>query len=48
LGATIYEESGLMINGKVIKNIDLVLNSGVYFLVLQDGDKKVIQKLFVN
>jgi hypothetical protein len=48
LGATIYEESGLNINGKVVKAINLDLNSGLYFLVLQDGDKKVVQKLFVN
>jgi PKD repeat protein len=48
LGATVYEESGLNINGKVVKTINLNLNSGLYFLVLQDGDKKVIQKLFVN
>jgi PKD repeat protein len=48
LGATIYEESGLNINGKVIKTINLDLTGGIYFLVLQNGDKKVIQKLFVN
>jgi PKD repeat protein len=48
LGTTIYEESGLNINGKIVKPINLDLNSGIYFLVLQNGDKKVIQKLFVN
>jgi len=48
LGATIYEESGLNINGKVVKAITLDLKSGIYFLVLQNGDKKVIQKLFIN
>jgi hypothetical protein len=48
LGAAIYEESGLTINGKVVKSFNLDLKSGIYFLVLQNGDKKVIQKLFVN
>lgn len=48
LGSTIYEESNLTINGKVVKTLNLNLNSGIYFLVLQNGDKKVIQKLFVN
>jgi PKD repeat protein len=48
LGATVYEESGLLINGKVVKSFDLDLKSGIYFLVLQNGEKKVIQKLFVN
>lgn len=48
LGSTVYEESGININGKVTKSINLSLNSGLYFLVLQDGDKKVVQKLFIN
>jgi PKD repeat protein len=48
LGSTIYEESSLNINGKVVKSFNLDLKSGIYFLVLQNGDKKVIQKLFVN
>jgi PKD repeat protein len=48
LGTTIYEESDLTINGKVVKALNLDLNSGIYFLVLQNGDKKVIQKLFVK
>jgi PKD repeat protein len=48
LGATVYEESGVTVNGKVVKPLNLDLNSGIYFLVLQNGDKKVIQKLFVK
>jgi PKD repeat protein len=48
LGATVYEESGVNINGKLVKSFNLDLNSGIYFLVLQNGDKKVIQKLFIN
>jgi PKD repeat protein len=48
LGSTVYEENGLKINGKVVKSISLNLNSGLYFLVLQTGEKKTVQKLFVN
>jgi hypothetical protein len=48
LGTSVYEETGLKVNGKTIKSINLNLNSGLYFLVLQNGDKKVVQKLFIN
>jgi len=48
LGSTIYEEPAVTINGKVLKSFNLELKSGIYFLVLENGDKKVVQKLFVN
>jgi PKD repeat protein len=48
LGSTVYEEPAVTINGKVLKSISLELKSGIYFLVLENGDKKVVQKLFVK
>jgi PKD repeat protein len=48
LGSTVYEESGLNINGKMVKSFNVDLKSGLYFLVLQNGDSKVVQKLFIN
>ena len=49
LGSTVYSEQAIGINGKVIKTINLnKLNSGVYFLVLQNGDAKLVQKILVK
>lgn len=48
LGSTVYEETGLQVNGKLVKNFNLDLNNGIYFVVVRSGSEKTIQKLFIN
>jgi len=49
LGSTVYSEPAVNIDGKVIKNVKLNnLSSGVYFLILQNGDNKMVQKILVK
>jgi PKD repeat protein len=48
IGTTVYEESGLNINGKVTRSMNLNLSSGLYFLVLQNTEGKSIHKFSVT
>ncbi len=49
LGVTVYQENNLQVNQKLVKNISLKnISSGIYFLVLQNGDDKTVQKIFVK
>lgn len=49
LNVVVYEEGSLQVNGKVTKTISLKnAAKGVYFLILQDGSKKAVQKIFVD
>ncbi|MFH1160943.1 MAG: Omp28-related outer membrane protein [bacterium] len=47
LNSIIYEETGIQVNGHILKNMDLDLGSGIYFLVLRNGEGKTMQKLFI-
>ncbi|MCX6249515.1 MAG: T9SS type A sorting domain-containing protein [Bacteroidetes bacterium] len=48
-GATVYEENGVRVNGSLVKDFRLNnLNSGMYFLTIQDGNNKVVQKFSIN
>jgi PKD repeat protein len=48
LGSVVYQENNLTINNKVVKNLNLNLASGVYFLNLQTPEGKVTQKLVIS
>lgn len=48
LGSVVFEESGLQVNGKFIRNFNISLNSGVYFLVIRSGSEKTMQKLLIT
>jgi PKD repeat protein len=49
LNATVYEENGISFNKSLVKNFNLNnLSSGIYFVIIQGADSKVIQKFSVN
>jgi len=48
LSSLVYEEAGVQVNGKLIRNFNVNLNSGIYFLVIRSGSEKTIQKLFIT
>ncbi|MBE0648456.1 MAG: T9SS type A sorting domain-containing protein [Bacteroidales bacterium] len=48
LGSVVYEENGVQINGELLKNFNLNLGSGIYFLVVRSGSEKTMQKLFIT
>ncbi len=49
LGTTVYSETQINVNGKLTKNLNLKdVPAGVYFMVIQTGDKKVVKKVFIN
>ena len=49
LNATIYEENGIYIKQNLHKNFSLnSLRPGMYFLILQNSDTRIVQKFFVN
>ena len=49
LGVTVYEEGKVNVNGTLVKNITLKnASDGIYFLTIQNGDRKTIQKIFVD
>ena len=48
LSSLVYEETGIQVNGKLLKSFYLNLNSGIYFLVIRTGSEKTIQKLFIT
>jgi PKD repeat protein len=48
LGKTVYSENILTVPGSMVREISLKdVSSGIYFMILQSGDKKVSQKIFV-
>ena len=48
LGKTVYTENILTIAGKLGKEIRMIdVSPGIYFMILQSGDKKVSLKIFV-
>jgi PKD repeat protein len=47
IGNTVYEEKGIAINGKTYRSINLNLANGLYYLVLQNGEGKTVQKFSV-
>jgi hypothetical protein len=49
LGAKIYEEKGVEVKGAVEKLIDLrPIPSGIYSIVFQNHDNKVVRKILIN
>ncbi|TSA24693.1 MAG: T9SS C-terminal target domain-containing protein [Bacteroidetes bacterium] len=48
LGTSVYEEKGIQVNGKLLKNFNLNLNNGIYFVVIRTGSEKTIQKLLIT
>jgi len=48
LSSLVYEETGVQVNGKLIRNFNVNLNSGIYFLVIRSGSEKTMQKLFIT
>ena len=49
VGAKIYEQHDLQVNGKTEKQIDLrPLASGIYLVVFLNNEHHVVKKIFVN
>lgn len=48
LNATVYEENGVSLQGKLVKPMNLNLPAGLYFLVIRNGEGKTIQKLSIT
>jgi PKD repeat protein len=49
LNTTIYEENGIPVNKTLQRNFTLnSLSNGMYFLIIQNSDTRVIQKFFVK
>ena len=49
LNTTIYEENGINVNKTLQRNFTLnSMSSGMYFLIIQNSDTRVIQKFFVK
>jgi PKD repeat protein len=49
LNVTVYEMNNIPVNGKITKTISLKnAAKGIYYLILQDGSKKAVQKIFVD
>ncbi|MFC2102159.1 Omp28-related outer membrane protein [Bacteroidota bacterium] len=47
MNSVVYSERGIAVNKQIIRNLDLDLASGVYFLVVRDGTRKQIRKLVI-
>lgn len=47
VNAVVYAEKGIQANDQIIRNLDLDLPSGVYFLVVRDGARKQVRKLVI-
>ena len=45
--AVVYQEQGIAVNERLLQNLDLDLASGVYFLVIRDGERKQVRKLVI-
>jgi len=49
LGVVVYREGQIAINGKFRKEIDLThLGAGIYFMTLNNGESKVVNKIIVK
>jgi hypothetical protein len=49
LNTTIYEENGINVNKTLHKNFTMnSLSKGMYFLIIQNSDTRVVQKFFVK
>jgi len=47
LNASIYTESGVPLDGMLVKTLDLNLESGVYFVIVKENARKLVRKLVV-
>jgi hypothetical protein len=49
IGATVYTKENVMVNGLTEINIDLrPIASGVYTMIIRNGDSKVVRKIIIN
>ncbi len=48
LGSLVYEETGIQVNRKLMKEFNLNLSDGVYFIVIHTGSEKSLQKLLIT
>jgi len=47
MNSVVYAEKGISVNKQVVRNLELDLASGVYFLVVRDGVRKQVRKLVI-
>jgi hypothetical protein len=47
MNSVVYAERGISVNEQILRNLDLDLSSGVYFLVVRDGARKQVRKLVI-
>lgn len=47
MNSVVYAERGIAVNEQIIRNLNLDLASGVYFLVVRDGNRKQMRKLVI-
>ncbi len=47
LNAVIYQERGVSMNEKLLRNFNLNLNSGIYYMIVRDGERKQVRKLII-
>jgi len=47
LNAVVYQEEGIRVNERLFRNFNLDLNSGIYYLIVREGDKKQVRKLVI-
>ncbi len=43
----VYAEKGISVHEQILRNLDLNLACGVYFLIVRDGERKQVRKLVV-
>ena len=46
-GAVVYQERNVSVDEKLARNLDLNLNSGIYYLIVNEGESKKIRKLVI-
>jgi hypothetical protein len=48
LNTTAYEENGISVNTRLLKSMDLSLASGIYYVVIRDGNQKAVKKIVLT
>jgi hypothetical protein len=48
LNTVVFQEKGITVNGKTLKDLNLNLSAGMYYIILQNGTSRSVQKLSVN
>ena len=47
LNAVVYQERGVSVNERLLRNFNLNLNSGIYYMIVRDGGRKQVRKLVI-